>query len=211
MKSIYDPPFIVKKIFGQFYWETTNNKILLTFDDGPNAGTTEKILSKLSDLKIKALFFCAGNNIERQDGLAKEIISSGHVIGNHSFNHKVLTKLSKEELLSEINNFNKLLMEKYNYKVKYFRPPYGRINLRLRKILRETDMKCVMWNLLTYDYKKELKKVNFIINKYLSENSIIVLHDSNKTKDIVVDSIKFIAETADKKGFIFGEPHECLK
>ncbi len=63
-RYLYNPPAIIKKIFNEFYWQSTNNKILLTFDDGPNPGITEKILEQLSSLNIKALHFCVGNNIK---------------------------------------------------------------------------------------------------------------------------------------------------
>jgi len=72
-------------------------------------------------------------------------------------------------------------------------------------------MKNVMWSLLTYDYKNDLSIVKYSVKKYLRKNSIIVLHDSLKSKDIICDSIKFIAEEAAQKGFEFGEPEECLK
>jgi peptidoglycan/xylan/chitin deacetylase (PgdA/CDA1 family) len=77
--------------------------------------------------------------------------------------------------------------------------------------VNETGMKCVMWNLLTYDYKNDIKRVKFSIDNYLQNNSIIVLHDNNKSSDFIVDSIKYIADTAAAKGFEFGVPEECLK
>ena len=60
MKYLYNPPILLKKVFNDFSWNTNNGKVLLTFDDGPNPGTTEIILKKLSEEKIKALFFCVG-------------------------------------------------------------------------------------------------------------------------------------------------------
>ena len=74
MKYLYNPPLIIKKIFNHFYWQTTNNKILLTFDDGPNPATTEKILNTLNDLKIKALHFCVGENLDHYNEMVNKII-----------------------------------------------------------------------------------------------------------------------------------------
>jgi hypothetical protein len=68
-----------------------------------------------------------------------------------------------------------------------------------------------MWSLLTYDYKNDINLVKLVASKYMRRNSIIVLHDSLKSKDIIVDSINFIAEQAEKNGFEIGEPAECLK
>lgn len=210
MKYLYNPPFIVKKILNDFFWQTSNNKIFLTFDDGPNPETTENILSTLNNQKIKALFFCVGENVNRYKELTKTIIDEGHTIGNHTYHHKKLPTLPKAKALEEINNFTKLMKENFDYNVIYFRPPHGRINLVTKRLIKETEMKCVMWNLLTYDYKNDIKKVKFAVNKYLKKNSLVVLHDSLKSKDIIENSINFIAETAEKKCFEFGSVDECL-
>jgi len=210
-KYRYNPPSIIKKIFSEFYWQTSNNKILLTFDDGPNPGTTEKILEQLGSLNIKALHFCVGTNLQKYPGLTNELISEGHTIGNHTLSHKFLTRIIKEEARTEIEQVNSILAHEFNYSAKYIRPPYGRFNLSVRKILNNTNLKVVMWNLVTYDYKNDWEKVKFTVDKFLQSNSIIVLHDSNKSKDIIIDSIKYIADAATKNGFKFGEPEECLK
>ncbi|MEJ2493708.1 MAG: hypothetical protein P8Y79_05205 [Ignavibacteriaceae bacterium] len=68
-----------------------------------------------------------------------------------------------------------------------------------------------MWSLLTYDYQNDFKKVRFAIDNYLMKNSIIVLHDSNKNKNIIIDSINYIADSVYQKGFQFGETNECLR
>lgn len=211
MKLKYNPPSLIKKIFNQFYWDTTNSEILLTFDDGPNPGTTEKILSELNRFKIKALFFCVGNNVDRYENLAKEILEEGHTIGNHTYNHKILTKLDKENAISEIKGCSTSLLEKFNCMTRYFRPPHGKFNFKVKRVIAESGLMCVMWSLLTYDYQNDFKKVKFAVDNYLSKKSIIVLHDSNKSKEIIIDSIKYIADKAQEKGFQFGEASECLK
>jgi hypothetical protein len=67
-----------------------------------------------------------------------------------------------------------------------------------------------MWSLLTEDYKNNFETVKFAVKNYLKENSIIVLHDSVKSKNIIKDSINFILDKASEKGYTFGEPAECL-
>ena len=198
-------------MFNEFYWQTTNGKILLTFDDGPNAGNTENILNALSELKIKALFFCIGEDVQNHPNLVKSILNDNHNIGNHTFNHNAITKLKFGNALNEINSFSSLMKTEYNYDVKFFRPPYGRINFSTPQLMNRCGLKCVMWNLLTYDYKKDLKKVKFAVDNYLQANSIVVLHDNIKSKNFIVESINYIADRAAKKGFEFGSVDECLK
>lgn len=210
MKYLYDPPALVKKLFNDFYWNTNNNKILLTFDDGPNLGTTEIILKKLSEEKIKALFFCVGDNVKKYPELVKIMIDEGHSFGNHTFNHKILNQISKDEKHRQIISVNEIFEQRFNMKLKYFRPPHGKFQISTSSLLKNYGLKSVMWSLLTYDYKNNLTVVKLAVEKYLKQNSIIVLHDSNKSKNIVLDSISFIADKASKKNYQFGEANECL-
>jgi peptidoglycan/xylan/chitin deacetylase (PgdA/CDA1 family) len=211
LKYLYNPPFIIKKLFNDFYWNTSNNKILLTFDDGPTIESTEAILKVLNDFNIKAMFFCVGNNVKKHRGLTNSILSEGHTIANHTFNHKKLTGINIDETVNEIDSFNNLLREDHNYFVKYFRPPYGKYRFSTNKLLKQRNMKNVMWSLLTYDYKNDFNLVKFTIRNFLNSDSIIVLHDSIKSKNIITDSIKFIFDESSKRGINLGEPAECLK
>lgn len=211
MKYLYNPPLIIKKIFNDFIWETGNNQILLTFDDGPTVESTEMILELLAVRNIHAAFFCVGNNIRQNPHLAKKIIEGRHIIANHTFNHSVLTKLDEASISAEIDSFNYLLNDNLNYTVKYFRPPHGKFSFRIKKILKQKKMLNVMWSLLTYDYKNDFSIVKNSIDKYLKTNSIIVFHDSIKSAAIIRQSLDYLFKAVDKKGFTIGEPEECLK
>ena len=207
----YNPPGIIKFLFNDFTWNTSNDKILLTFDDGPNPETTENILKKLSDHKIKAAFFCIGKNINQNPELAQQIKDEEHLICNHSFNHLMLTKVSDAEIGNEIRLFNETLESTLGIKTKYFRPPYGRLNFRVKNKLKSLGLKTIMWSLITYDFENDFNIVNRSVDKYLRRNSIVVLHDNNKSKDIIEDSIDYIAAKVNENDFRFGEPLECLK
>lgn len=210
-KYLYSPPIIVKKVFNNFQWDSITEKILITFDDGPNPNTTELILKELENQKIDAVFFCVGENLEKYTSLAKEIISSGHIIGNHTQQHSKITMLSYNEIVESIIKVQKFAEEYLNYKIQYFRPPHGRFTLGLNKLLKNEHLINVMWSLLTYDYKNDLNIVKFATDNYLTNNSIVVFHDSNKSKSIISDSIKYIVEATLKCEYQIGKPSECLK
>lgn len=208
-KYFYDPPLLAKKLFNDFYWNSVNGKILITFDDGPS-NYTDRVLKELGDLGIKSLFFLVGDNIRKNPNLAREIISEGHSVGNHTFSHKTITKLTNEELIEEVYKFNDVCESELSLKTKYFRPPRGRINFSKSRELKKIGLKTVLWSLLTYDYKNNINIVKFAIKKYLNNNSIVVFHDGEKSKDAMIESIKIIKEESQKKGFEIGAPAECL-
>ena len=210
MKYLYTPPGFLKKWFPEFIWNSHTNKILLTFDDSPNEQTTEIILDSLDRNSLKACFFCVGSQILRNPGLMKEIIDSGNTVGNHSKSHSSLIYRGRRDLVTQIRSVNELLIDNFGYIPKYFRPPYGLFNLQTRKVVNELGLKMIVWSLFTFDYKNDLNIVKFVLDKYLAPNSIIVMHDNEKTKNIISDEIDIVLETVSRKGFEIGEPPECL-
>ena len=209
MRYFYNPPLPVKLLFSDSVWYSANEKILLTFDDGPLAGNTEKILSALDDNNIKAVFFCVGNNLIKNPALTEEIISRGHTIGNHTMNHRILGSSGNIEISSEIFPVNNLMQDMFGYRVKYFRPPHGRYSFRQRAVIKNSGLKNVMWSLLTYDYKNDLTVVKKSLD-YLTKNSVVVFHDSLKSSGIIIDSLRMLIETAELKNIQIGTPEECL-
>jgi peptidoglycan/xylan/chitin deacetylase (PgdA/CDA1 family) len=211
MNKIFSvPPKIFHKIFPKTIWESRVDKILLTFDDGPNIETTPIILEKLKEHSLKAIFFCVGENVAKYPELVKKIIDEGHSIGNHTMFHKNINGFNKN-VDDNINQCSQAIENVIGEFPKYFRPPHGRIGLQTEKILKRNGLKNVMWSLLTYDYKNDINIVKFGIENYLKENSIIVLHDSIKSKEIISDAINLVFDIANSKGFEIGEPNECLK
>jgi peptidoglycan/xylan/chitin deacetylase (PgdA/CDA1 family) len=201
---------LIQKLLHKNIWTTNNNKLLLTFDDGPVPGNTEKILNWLNNKQIKALFFCVGNNVKNNLPLAKRILSDGHMIGSHTYNHKLLYKLKDTEIRNELNEFNKVVKDNFNYDVQYFRPPHGRIIPGLHGILSDYNMRCVLWSLITYDFNNDINIVKFALENKLKNNSIVVFHDSLKSKDIIIESLDYFYSEVKKKGYEIGDPDKCL-
>lgn len=112
---------------------------------------------------------------------------------------------------TEIEEFNQIYFDLFGDKPKYFRPPHGRFNFKLKNILNEYNLINVMWSLLTYDFKNDIKIVKFSIDNYLKKDSIILLHDNSKCLDIIRDSIEYILEVTSNKNLIIGDPQKCLK
>ena len=211
MKKIkYVPPKIIRKLFTKTIWESTVDKILLTFDDGPTPETTPIILDKLKEHSIKAIFFCVGANVEKYPDLAKQIVSAGHTIGNHTMYHRNINLFNFSANFS-IDLCSQHIFNTVGNEPIYFRPPHGRIGLRTEKLMKQNNLKNIMWSLLTYDYKNDINIVKFAVDKYLRKNSIVVLHDSIKSGTIIKESIEYIVNKTKQNRYKFGEPLECLK
>lgn len=95
---------LIKRLFSNQIWDlpNTEKKIYLTFDDGPNPGTTEWILDVLKKHGIRATFFCLGDNIHKHPNLFQKILSEGHVIGNHTYNHLQGWKTDNKKYLENV-------------------------------------------------------------------------------------------------------------
>lgn len=102
--------------------------VAVTFDDGPGAESTMMLLDGLKERNVRAAFFLVGENIKGHEDIVKRMHDEGHIIGNHTYTHVILTKIPQEKALEEIYNTNKIIEEITGEKVKYIRPPCGEWN-----------------------------------------------------------------------------------
>nr|WP_158727847.1 MULTISPECIES: polysaccharide deacetylase family protein [unclassified Flavobacterium] len=177
---------LIKTLFSKWIWDIPNTKkvVYLTFDDGPTPEVTSWILDELNKYNFKATFFCIGDNIRKYPVIFKKIISEGHAVGNHTFNHlngwKTSTQnyIDNTELCQEIIDKNM----QYNSDSKIFRPPYGKIKKAQSRALLKMGYKIFMWDVLSADFDGKITNEeclnNVIMN--LQPGSIIVFHDSIK-------------------------------
>lgn len=148
--------------------------VALTFDDGPSKYTKD-IINTLKVNNVNATFFVLGNKVEIYKDIISESIKNGNEIGNHSYNHKWLSKLSTNELLDQINKTQDILKSTVNYTPTCFRPTYGSVNNRIRKNI---DLSITLWTVDTKDWK--IKNVDRIVEKALKnigDGDIILMHD----------------------------------
>lgn len=178
--------WIVKKLFHNYIWDVSNKKktVYLTFDDGPIPGVTPWVINQLEKYNVKATFFCIGDNIYKHPELFEELITDGHSIGNHTFNHLDAWKTQKFEYLYNIKKCEEIIFlnSKTANKSKIFRPPYGKIKRSQSKAIRNLGYKIVMWDILSADFDQKISKEECLANVLLNieSGSIIVFHDSIK-------------------------------
>ena len=170
----------IKKIFKNFVWDIPNyeNKIFLTFDDGPTPEITNWVLDELKKYNAKATFFCIGNNIQKYPEIYQNLIEDGHSVGNHTFDHLNGWKNNAEKYIKNV-----LLAENFiNAQPKLFRPPYGKIKTFQANKLRKLGYKIIMWDVLSADFDNEITPEKYLQNvlSNIKSGSIIVFHDSQK-------------------------------
>ena len=158
------------------YFEKKNRKVVaLTFDDGPNSTTTNQALDTLSKYGIKATFFVLGKNVSGNEGILKRMKADGHVIGNHSWSHPVLSKLSLDDAKKQITDTEDALTKVLGSSSKLMRPPYGAITDDIRNSL---DLSFIMWNVDSLDWKsKNEAAILTEIQREVKNGSIILMHD----------------------------------
>ena len=209
--------WVIKKIFSNYVWDIPNaeNKVYLTFDDGPTPEITEWTLDLLEKHNAKATFFCIGDNVKKFPEIYQKIISGKHSIGNHTFNHlngwKTENNIYFENVkqCQDVLNNNNLKqtqeLETQNSKLKtLFRPPYGKIKPSQSKILRKLGYKIIMWDIISYDFDETISKEECLENvlKNVKSGSIIVFHDSQKAFKNLEYALPRTLEFLDEKGFV---------
>lgn len=193
-------PKIIKALYSQLTWEipNTENKIYLTFDDGPTPEITDWTLDILKQFNIKATFFCLGQNVEKYPKIYQRILDEGHATGNHSFSHPSGWKTNDADYFDDIERSQKLINSKL------FRPPYGRITKSQAKHLKE-QYSIIMWSVLSGDFDVKISPEKCLENviKHTKSGSIIVFHDSEKAAPNLKYALPKAIENLMERGFVF--------
>ncbi len=128
-------------------------ELALTFDDGPNAIWTPRLLDVLAKHEVRATFFMLGGRAEAAPNLVRRIAAAGHVIGNHSWSHPNMARTRAGRVREELERTNKTLKQITGAPVKFFRPPYGARRPAVFRIASEMGLKLVLWNAMTSDWE----------------------------------------------------------
>lgn len=204
-------PVLAKKIFANYIWEmpSESKTLYLTFDDGPTPEITNWTLDILDKYNAKATFFCIGKNVSQHPEIFKNIQDKGHKIGNHTNNHIKGWRTSTKNYLANIKEAQKVIDLQHNKTDSrsqiLFRPPYGQIRPKQGKALAELGYKVIMWNVLAFDWDKDVAKEKCLENviSNAKEGSVIVFHDSVKAEKNMSYALPKILEHFSKKGYTF--------
>lgn len=187
--GIYMPVFCRKR--------TQEKVVALTFDDGPDAGQTPRVLQILKESQAPACFFCIGEKAKGNEALLRRIIADGHLIGNHSYSHCNFFPIYQlKQMKEDLQACRSALEAATSQPVSLFRPPFGVINPTIARATRQLGYKTIGWNIRTLDTQHPTpEKILRRIQKRLRPGSIILLHDPLQGSEVLLQQvIKLIKE-----------------
>lgn len=167
--------------------------IYITFDNGYEAGYTGEILDVLKNNNVTATFFITAHYLNTQPDLVKRMVDEGHIVGNHTVNHKSMPSLSDEQIKDEVMKLHQAIYSKFEYEMKYIRPPKGEYSQRTLSVSNSLGYKTVMWSFAYEDWDEKKQPDEEEAKKKILDNlhngEIILLHATSKTNKNILDGV----------------------
>jgi peptidoglycan-N-acetylglucosamine deacetylase len=169
---------------GQWYGRTFTSlargtrQLALTYDDGPNDPHTMRLLEVLARHNVCATFFLIGRYVQQHPEIVREIVKAGHIIGNHTFSHLLLTFKSSAEVRKELADCRAAIQDAVGEHSDLFRPPFGGRRPAVLRIARELGLEPIMWNVTGYDWSPPPAAViEKKVSRQIRGGDVILLHD----------------------------------
>ena len=176
--------------------------IAMTFDDGPHPSNTPRLLDILRARNIKATFYVIGRNVDLYPQIVRRCVAEGHEIGNHSYTHRLLSKLSDSEIREDLARCRDAVGRAAGIQPRTLRPPYGGLLQRQREMVHaEFGYPTIMWNVDPLDWKRPGPSV--VCSRILSHTtagSIVLSHDLHAP---TVDAMPSTLDGLLQRGFQF--------
>lgn len=184
---------LIEKYNGMAMGNKDSRNIYVTFDLGYEAGYTENILNTLKENNVPAAFFITAHYVNTASDLVQRMIDEGHIVGNHTVNHKSMPNLSQADLTNELMNLHTGIYEKFGYEMKYMRPPKGEYSERSLSYSTKLGYIPVMWSFAYADWDEANQPSHNEAIKKIIDNvhngEIMLLHATSKTNMEVLDTV----------------------
>ncbi|WP_406335044.1 polysaccharide deacetylase family protein [Streptomyces sp. NBC_00203] len=166
-------------------------RMVLTFDDGPDPRYTPDILRTLREYDVRAMFFVCGEMAVDNKDLLSEMADDGHIVGNHTWTHPLLTRLSRSAIHSEIERTCEVIDDAYGEPPVWFRAPYGAWNRATFQIGAELGMEPMAWTVDSLDW--ETPGTGTIINRVeggAAPGVVVLSHDAGGDRSQTVRALR---------------------
>jgi peptidoglycan/xylan/chitin deacetylase (PgdA/CDA1 family) len=171
---------------GQWYGTTFtglargSKQLALTYDDGPNDPHTLRLLEVLAKHNVKATFFLIGGYVRQRTDIARELAAAGHVTGNHTSTHALLTLKSQAEIRRQLSDCRAALSDAIGEHSNLFRPPFGGRRPAVLHIARQLHLEPIMWSVNGHDWDAPPAQIiERKVTKQIRGGDVILLHDGD--------------------------------
>jgi peptidoglycan/xylan/chitin deacetylase (PgdA/CDA1 family) len=153
--------------------------VVLTFDDGPEPGGTDRVLAALADAGAGATFFVLLTRVRRYRSLLDEVVAAGHEVALHGVDHRALPTLPPDEIGRLVRGGRAELEDAVGRQVRWYRPPYGRQTMRNWRAVTAAGMLPVLWGPTTWDWKSDVSDAERVAKSVqrVGRGSIVLAHD----------------------------------
>ena len=184
------------RLFGPYVCRGNPSRrcVALTFDDGPDAGSTPELLELLRQERVPATFFCVGKRVVAEPELAARIVREGHLLENHSYAHSHTTNFfTVSRLKAELGQTQAAIQQATGIAPKLFRPPMGLSNPRVFRAARALGLQVIGWSARGLDTQThDPERIVARIVRRLAPGAIILLHDGNIPVERLVVTVKLL-------------------
>ncbi len=178
--------------------------VALTFDDGPWAGSTDKILDVLAEENVKATFFMLGRQAKKHPQLAKRVAAEGHAVGTHTYDHRSLAALSAKGIRADVEKGRACVEAASGCSAPLLRPPYGKMDAQAWSELRRMNVTAVMWDVDSRDWTKPgIKKLRNNVLKHVKPGSVVLFHDGGGDRTQTIKALPYIIHKLRARGYTF--------
>lgn len=203
---------LLNKYDAIFTGDPARKSLYLTFDNGYENGFTERILDVLKEKNVPATFFVTGHYANDQPELIRRMVNEGHIVGNHSWSHPDLTRVSDADIREELNKVSELVAELSGQKrTVYLRPPRGIFSERTLAVSKELGYTNVFWSIAYKDWDtKQQKGGQYAYDNVMSQlhpGAVILLHSVSHDN---AEALPRIIDDARKQGFEFHSLDELV-
>ncbi|QKW30464.1 polysaccharide deacetylase family protein [Streptomyces seoulensis] len=183
------------------------NTMLLTFDDGPNPEYTPHILDTLAKYDIRATFMVCGEMADWNRDLLARMADEGHVVGNHTWTHPLLTQLSRSEIRDEIESTSDVIEKAYGSRPLWFRAPYGAWNRTVFQLNAQLGMEPLAWSVDSLDWTTPgTGTIVRRVERGAGPGVVVLSHDAGGDRTQTVKALKKYLPKLLDEGFRFTVP-----
>jgi peptidoglycan/xylan/chitin deacetylase (PgdA/CDA1 family) len=186
-----------------------SKQLALTFDDGPNDPDSLRLLDVLARHNVPATFFMIGRYVRRAPNIALEIAQRGHVIGNHTFTHPLLTIQPEDRIRQEIEDCRLAIADAVGEHSRLFRPPWGSRRPGTLGLIRQLGLETVLWNVTGYDWNAPSPEyIEQKISSKIRGGNVVLLHDGGHlafgtSRSKTVEAVSRLVQRYQSEGYEF--------